>query len=353
MAGRQPSDSGHDSVATETAVTTATATAIHDRRVTMSATPNRAQPGSGPKPDSLRFLRAGAIWTGLPRREQHLLLWLLGGDIVTAELASLLVYGQLRTAQRRLSRLVDLGLLRGFWSAGAHRPRGRYAYVLTKAARVDVERLAWPDGRPARKAELPASAPIHQLATLDLFAAFVRHGDTLLEEGIFAWIPERACGQLFGPFVRPDALAGVRVGDRAIGLFIERDLGTERGEVLAEKIRRYRSAFAKVAEVPLYVGFVVDSPRRAATIHELIRGSNTTDQGPLIVTAIDEHLRADPLGASWSDGRSKLATRYLAAIAMGVTRPVIAPQCLQDATALASLDDRALAMFPGMPASSH
>ena len=54
------------------------------------------------------------------------------------------------TAQRRLGRLVEFGLLRGFWSAGAMRPRGRYAYVFPRAARVDIERLAWPEGRPDR-----------------------------------------------------------------------------------------------------------------------------------------------------------------------------------------------------------
>jgi hypothetical protein len=51
----------------------------------MSATPDRAQRETGPKPDSLRSTRAGAIWTALPARDQHLLLWLLGGDIVTAQ----------------------------------------------------------------------------------------------------------------------------------------------------------------------------------------------------------------------------------------------------------------------------
>jgi hypothetical protein len=82
----------------------------------MSATPDRAQGETGPKPDSLRSTRAGAIWTALPARDQHLLLWLLSGDIVTAQVAAFLVYGQLRTAQRRLARLVELGLLRGFGS---------------------------------------------------------------------------------------------------------------------------------------------------------------------------------------------------------------------------------------------
>ena len=76
-------------------------------------------------------------------------------------------------------------------------------------------------------------------------------------------MPERVCAHVFGGFLRPDALAGIGVSERAIALFIERDLGTERGEVLAEKIRRYRSVFARTPDHPVNVGFVVDSERRA------------------------------------------------------------------------------------------
>jgi hypothetical protein len=311
----------------------------------MSATENRAQQGATSKPDSLRSLRAGAIWTALPPRDQHLLLWLLAGDIVTAQLASLLVYGQLRTAQRRLGRLTELGLLRGFWSAGAHRPRGRYAYVLTRAARVDIERLAWPEGRPDRPPDLPSSAPIHQLATHDLLAAFLRHGDPLLREGVFAWIPERPCGQLFGGFLRPDALAGVRVGDRAITLFIERDLGTERGEVLAEKIRRYRSAFARSPELTVHVGFVVESERRARTIHELAGRENVAESGLSFLTAVDERVRVDPIGARWTDGRSARSTRDLTPMSVPVDWPILTPGCLSDPDAVAALDDRGSSML--------
>ena len=56
---RQLSESSHDSVATDTAVTTAIATAIHDSRAAMKTTENRAQPSFGPKPDSLRSIRGG------------------------------------------------------------------------------------------------------------------------------------------------------------------------------------------------------------------------------------------------------------------------------------------------------
>ena len=339
---------GHDSVAPRNALRNALRNTIGDSRVTTSTTPDRAQTQTGPKPDSLRSTRAGAIWTALPARDQQLLLWLLTGDIVTAQLAAVLVYGQLRVAQRRLARLVELGLLRGFWSATAQRPRGRYAYVLTRPTRLDVERLSWPEGRPDRPPEIPASAAVHQLATHDLFAAFLRHGDPLLREGIFAWIPERACGQLFDGFLRPDALAGIRVADRAIILFIERDLGTERGEVLAEKIRRYRGVFARAVDLPIHVGFVVESDRRARTVHGLLTDRNTPGSGVRFLTALDSRLRADPMAARWSDGRASSLTRDLAPASAPVDWPILTPGCLFDPDALSALDDRGSQMLPAL-----
>ena len=53
-------------------------------RVTRSATAQRAQRPPTRKRDTLRYLRAGAIWTALPIRDQRLLLWLLQADGVTA-----------------------------------------------------------------------------------------------------------------------------------------------------------------------------------------------------------------------------------------------------------------------------
>ncbi len=314
----------------------------------MNATRFRAQRAARPNSDSLRSTRAGAIWTGLPLRERHLLQWLLVADIVSAELASLLVYRQLRTAQRRLRRLETLGLLHGFWSAGAHRPRGRYGYVLTRAARSDIELLQWPEGRPERAPDLPASAPIHQLATLDLLAAFLRHTDPLLGEGLVAWIPERACGQLFGGFLRPDALAIVRVRDRLVVLFVERDLGSERGEALGEKIRRYRLVFAREPEVPVNVGFVVESERRARTVHAQSEHVHGQAMPLTILSAVDEQLRRDPLRGSWSDGAARRSTRDLAAIAVSTSWPILTPGCLSDGDALAALDDRGAAILPAL-----
>ena len=112
----------------------------------MSATAKRAQAAMGRKADSRRSTPAGAIWPGCPSAIGTFCCGCSTGDIVTAKLAALLAHGQLRTAQRRLARLVDLKVLRGLWSAAARRSRGRHAYVLTRAARLDI------DASPARSA---------------------------------------------------------------------------------------------------------------------------------------------------------------------------------------------------------
>jgi hypothetical protein len=316
----------------------------------MDATRIHALAPTPAKADSLRSTPAGAIWEALPVRDQHLLLWLLSADIVTAQLAALLIYGHLRTAQRRLARLAELGILRSFWAANMHRPRGRHAYMLTRQARTDIERISWPTGRPDRARDVPPSAVIHQLATHDLLAAFVRAGDPLLREGIFAWVPERACAQLFDGYLRPDAVAGVRVGNRAIALFIERDLGSERGEVLAEKVRRYRSVFARAVDLTVQVGFVVESDRRARTVHEVANRGHATASGPVFLTAVVRQFQADPLGLGWTDGREMWSTRGLISEAEQASWPILTPGCLVEADAIAALDDRALGMIPSLHA---
>lgn len=316
----------------------------------MGTTPFHARASRPAKRDSLRSTPLGAIWEGLPWRDRQLLLWLESGDIVTSSLAALFVYGALRTAQRRLARLSELGVLRDFWASSAYRPRGRHAFVLRRAARLDLERLIWPEGRRTRTPEVPSSAAIHQLATHDLFAAFLRAGDPVRGEGIFAWIPERAAGRLFGGYLRPDAIAGIRVGDRVIALFVERDLGTERGEDLPDKIGRYRAVFARAPELAVQVGFVVESPRRARTIQDLAGRDRSSESRLTFLTGIDKEIRADPLKAIWSDGEIRTPTRRLAPIASATSWPLLLPGCLAEPDVLAAMDERAIAMIAPLQA---
>jgi hypothetical protein len=215
-------------------------------------------------------------------------------------------------------------------------------FELTSAARAELERLAWNGNPPVvRRGEPPTSGPIHQLATHDVFAAFLRASKPGAGEGLVAWIPERACRNVFDGFVRPDAIAGIVVGGRLIVLCIERDLGTERSEVLAAKIRRYQALARRGSGRPLTVGFVVDSRRRARTIHDLVRDG--VRDGLRVVTAQLESLATDPLGSPWSDGRSVIRIGELSGVEVDIPlAPLapLAPSCLIDRDALSALDDR-------------
>ncbi len=149
-------------------------------------------------------------------------------------------------------------------------------------------------------------------------------------------------------FLRPDALAVIRVRDRLIALFIERDLGSERGEALGEKIRRYRLVFARDPELPVNVGFVVESERRVRTVHAQAEGQRVVASAVTVLTAIDEQLRRDPLGGLWSDGNRGRLTRDLPALAAVASGPILTPGCLADGDTLAALDDRGATLLPAL-----
>jgi hypothetical protein len=74
---------------------------------------------------------------------------------------------------------VEYGLLTGFWAANRQRPRGRYAYALTRATRAALEHMIWPSGQKKLYNGAPESVSpvIHGLATHDVFAAFLRASD--------------------------------------------------------------------------------------------------------------------------------------------------------------------------------
>ena len=266
--------------------------------MTRERTLSRARRSPAPKPYPLRYSSAPGIraWTALPGRDQALLRWLLLGSVVTSDLAALLVYDSVRTARRRLSRLVAEGLLRGYWTANNQRPRGRYAYGLLGPVRdALVARLGQPGSRRGAPA---ATGTIHQLATHDLLAGFLR-ADPPAGSGLAKWLPERPLANLFEEYLRPDALAIVAVPDGRVTMFIERDLGTEPTRVLVAKVVRYRTLLARAGPVTTNLGIVVESRRRAESL--LTRLGPSIGDSPRVWLGVAADLVADPFVATWRD----------------------------------------------------
>lgn len=294
-----------------------------------------------------------AAWAALPERDRALLLWLVHGDVVTAELAALLCYGHRRIAQRRLARLVEYRLLTGSWAANRQRPRGRYAYSLTKPVRSALERSIWPGGREPLSGGTPevVSPVIHGLATHDVFAAFLRAGEPARGYGLSAWVPERPLIRLTSAgLIRPDALAVVRAGEDSVLLAVERDLGTERGGVLQEKLRLYRLAYGGGRDVaPLHVGLVVDSARRAASVRARLRATESAAAGSTVTAWVvaEPDLSAEPYGAVWTaPGGAEARVVDLAPHWRGDPWPWLRPGDLADQAALEALDDRVYRAIP-------
>ncbi len=266
------------------------------------------------------------------------------GGVITAEMAAVMAYGHLRVAQRRLAKLVEYGLLRGFWSANTQRPRGRYAYALTKSARTGLEEMIW-DGRLEKPEKVEAPPPvIHQLATHDLLVALMR-APAANGTYLAGWAPERAASLAFSS-VRPDALALFAVRDRLVAIFIERDLGTERGEILRVKARSYSDRLRRHESVN--VGFVVEAPRRAAAVRQSLR--SWLDEYELpghrkipCWVAVCSELTAMPFGAVWRapDGRA-VAVGEMESFEAPWEMPLVGPQCLLEDYGPEALDDRVL-----------
>ena len=112
-----------------------------------------------------------------------------------------------------------------------------------------------------------ASSIVHHLAVHDLMQVLLTAAQR--DAGVVAWLPQRVSAALFDGYLRPDAIAAIRVRDRTILAFIEQDSGSERPPVLLAKLRRYRAVLGSRVEVePAHILFVVPSARRLRSLRE-------------------------------------------------------------------------------------
>ena len=294
-----------------------------------------------PKPDSLRSTRAGAIWTALPARDQHLLLWLLAGDIVTAQAR---VAPRLRAAADRPApagpprRARPAARRSGRRAPSAPRPPRLRADTRRRGSTSSGSpgRRVGPTGRPT-----PRLGAVHQLATLDLFAAFLRPRDPCSCEGLVAWVPERACGGLFDGFLRPDALAAIRVGRPGDPRCSSSATSGPSGARCSPRRSAAIGRSSPPARGDATVGFVVESERRARTVLAMAGATGSSPPTSRSSSRSPPRLRR-ARRCSLARRPAPLHHDRPSGASVAADAPILAPRCLVDPDALACLDERAL-----------
>jgi hypothetical protein len=136
-----------------------------------------------------------------------------------------------------------------------------------------------------------------------------------------------------------------------IVLFVERDLGTERGSVLVEKLRRYRNVYWRGKHRQrLHVGIVVGSLRRAYAVRRILRPSaEEMAEAILVWVTTEAELTADPHGAVWiSPAVEAIRTIELEPHPFDEPWPILQPLCLATPDVLEVLDERAMAAVPAL-----
>lgn len=196
----------------------------------------------------------------LPLRDRACLRLLGRADAATAAQLATLVYGRRRTAQDRLQRLWEAGLLERMPAPHYGPGTSSYAYRLSAATRL---RLGIAGRRPAGPTILR-----HTLDGVAIVCALVAHGRSDREPPVQAWLPERMLGGLdLGAGIAPDALVVLQVDGRSGVLCLEVDEGTQHTGVVRPRLEAYARALANRPGWALLV--VVPTPTRAAWLRRL------------------------------------------------------------------------------------
>ena len=234
--------------------------------------------------------------------------------LTTAQLAQL-CFGRLDLAQRRLLRLVRLGVLDRFrWHAlvgseAWHYTLGPAGAALDAAVRgVEAPRAAELRRRALRLAASPRLA--HLLGVNGFFCALAEAARDQPGSALVAWRSERRCAELYGTLVRPDAAGVYQEHGQRVGFFLEHDTGSEPLARVASKLAGYAELHA--AGGPRHpVCFWLPSAARESHLRRLL----TERQGPIAVATASAELAGalgtGPAGAIWlaagTDQRRRLA----------------------------------------------
>ncbi len=225
----------------------------------------------------------------LPHRDRACLRLLGRADAATAAQLATLVYGRRRTAQERLQRLWETGLLERM-PVPQHLPgTSPYAYRLSPVVRL---RLGASGRRPAGPTILH-----HTLDAVTVVSVLVAHGRNEPEPPVQAWLPERMLGGLnLGAGIAPDGLVVLQVDGRSGVLCLEVDEGTQHVGVVRPRLEAYARGLASRPGWALLV--VVPTPTRAAWLRRLVARLADRSRGGIGWVAVLADLERHGLAAS-------------------------------------------------------
>lgn len=196
------------------------------------------------------------VQAALTERDLRLLGWLYDHGVLTTDQIAAALFPSLGFCQRRLLKLMNLGVLTRFrpqrWEGGSH----PYHYVLDQLG-TDVVAAQRGDEPPRRdqarrrRQHLTSRANLpHLLATNQFFVGLAAYERTHPGSHLVRWLPSaeldggfftHAVGNpnVFYRSPRPDGHGIWSEGERSVPFLLEMDLATESLTVLKDKIERY------------------------------------------------------------------------------------------------------------------
>ena len=266
--------------------------------------------------DDHRLLAAQAALTG---RDLRLLGWLYDHGVLTTEQIAAALFSSLDVCQRRLLKLIHLGVLARFrpqrWEGGSY----PYHYVLDQLG-VDVvaaqrgDELPRRDQARKRRHHLTSRANLpHLLGTNQFFIDLAAHQRTHPGSALLRWWPTAAFHEkgafyregddpnvmLIKHVPRPDGHGIWAEDGRQVPFLLELDLGTEPLGVLTDKVDGY-DQLAAMTNWRWPVLFWLPSTRRELNLHQLLAESGAPRA--IVATAAADHTsrtRQTPAQRVW------------------------------------------------------
>ena len=222
--------------------------------MTRPTPPRLARATTGTRPGAARLPSSGSTLPYLlfrtTPRDRWLLAMIAEHRVLTAEQITMLAYGTLRSANRRLATLTELKLLERFRGDIDRYGAQPYRYILGPAGALLVaaahdltpKQFGYDRAKLHRQAYRPDLA--HTLGCNNLLVALAAQHRTRPEHRLTVWWDQDSCLPVWGDVIRPDAYAVFHAPDTTgaaseCGFFFEYDTGTESLTQLAGKLRGY------------------------------------------------------------------------------------------------------------------